>query len=144
LTAITLSVGAAAQHRFDPCDELRQLERLRDVVVSAELESDDDVVELAARGEHDDRHTALAADLAADLEAVERRQHHIEDDEVECALPEAEERVPSVAAGGDAVPGLFEPERRDLADGRVVFDEKDVLVHREKPTSQRRRLVALL
>ena len=37
---------------------------------------------IAARGQHDDRHIARAADALQHLEAVEARQHDIEDDSV--------------------------------------------------------------
>ena len=123
----------APEHRLDPRDELGQLEGLRDVVVGAELEPDDDVVQLAPRREHHDRHLALTADLTADLEPVQRRKHHVEDDEVERPLLETKERIPAVAGGRDAKAGLLEAEAGDLPDGGVVLHEQHVLVHARKP-----------
>ena len=89
-------------------------------------------MQLAPRREHHDRRLALPPDLAADLEPVERREHDVEDDEVERALPEAHERVAPVAGRRHAEAGLLEAERRDLADGGVVLHEQHVLVHRRK------------
>src|SRR6266852_8868471 len=72
-----------SHHRFQPRQKLHEAERLRDVVVGAELQADDLVDLLPARGEHDDRRVvATPAQLAADVEAALLRQHHIEDDHV--------------------------------------------------------------
>src|SRR5581483_8689676 len=46
----------ATQDRLDPRRQLARRERLRDVVVGAELEAGDTVGFLVTRGEHDDRH----------------------------------------------------------------------------------------
>jgi hypothetical protein len=43
----------AAEHAPDPCDQLAWGERLRDVVVGAELETDDPVGLLPASRQHD-------------------------------------------------------------------------------------------
>ena len=51
----------------------RGRERLGDVVVGAELEPDDAVVLVAARGEHDHRNRRLGAEPPADLDAVDAR-----------------------------------------------------------------------
>ena len=77
-----LRVRPAAQHGLDPRHQLARLEGLGQVVVGSELEADDAVHHVAARGEHDDRHAARLADLPADGEAVHARQHHVEDDDV--------------------------------------------------------------
>src|SRR5207248_3697158 len=47
--------GRAAQHRPDPGEQLARVERLREVIVGAELETDDLVRVVAAGGHHDDR-----------------------------------------------------------------------------------------
>ena len=79
----------AAQGGFDAAAELAHRERLGDVVVGADLEPGDLVGLAALRGQHDDRHLAARAQLAADLDAVELGQHQVEDDEVEATLVEA-------------------------------------------------------
>ena len=93
-------------------------------------------MQVGARSQHHDRRLAVLADLAQDLEAVQRGQHHVEHDEVERALSEAQQALPSVAGRGDAEPGLFEPHRRDLSDRGVVFHEQHVLVHTGKPMTR--------
>ena len=66
-------------------DELVRAERLGDVVVRPELEADDAIGFLRARGQHDDRDRArlhVGADRAADFEAIDVGQHQVEDEQV--------------------------------------------------------------
>ena len=77
------ATAGAAQGGPDAGDELGDLERLLDVVVGAGLEADDDIDRVGARGQHHDRDRRGPADRPADLEAVEARQHDVEEHEVE-------------------------------------------------------------
>ncbi len=78
---VLVAVLDAAQDRLDARGELARRERLRDVVVGAELEAGDAVGLLVARGQHQDRHLRVRAHLPADLEAVDPRQADVEHDE---------------------------------------------------------------
>ena len=71
----------AAQDALDSRDELARVERLRHVVVGADLEPDDLVDVLIARGEHQDRNVGALADPAAELDAVSVGKIEVEDDE---------------------------------------------------------------
>ncbi len=76
----------AAQQRADARDELAHAERLGQIVVGAAFEAEHFVGLLAARGQHEYRHVAVggvAADGAADGDAVEPREHQIEDHQIE-------------------------------------------------------------
>ena len=64
---------APAQDRAHAAQQLRGRERLRHVVVRAELEPEHAVDLRVARGQHQDRHVALGAQRAADLGARELR-----------------------------------------------------------------------
>ena len=77
--------------------------------------------------------TATAEQLLAapDLTVSARQLFGIDSDMEVPAFSEANERVTTLAARRDAKTGLLEAERRDLADGGVVFHEKHVLIHRE-------------
>ena len=115
----------AAQDALHARRELAGRERLRDVVVRAELEPDDAVRLLAAGGQHDHREVRARADPAAELEPVRAREHHVEDDEVGLG---ALDRV----AGGVAVARLERPvpfagEVADdhLANDRLVVDHEN-------------------
>ena len=89
------------QERADAAPELADGERLRDVVVGPELEAEH-LVELLAPGrEHDDRHVALRSEPLAHLEAVERREHHVQHDEVDLLLAESLKRLLAVACLDD-------------------------------------------
>src|SRR5439155_3016517 len=57
-------VGAPAVERSETEHELSELERLREVVVGAELEPGGLVVETVGSGEHEDRHAAARGDDA--------------------------------------------------------------------------------
>src|SRR5919106_1767045 len=124
----------AREHLTRPAGELGHLEGLRHVVVRAQLEADDDVDRVALRREDHDRHPAVLADLAAYLVAVERRQHEVEDDEVERLLAEVEQGRAAVAGGRHAEAGVAQAQLGDLPDGGVVLDEEHAFVHRY-PTS---------
>ena len=74
----------AAEDRPHPGDQLADAERLGEVVVGPHLEAEHPIALAGARGEHQDRGVGrLAADLLADVEAVEARQHEVENDGVE-------------------------------------------------------------
>src|SRR5215213_2955442 len=74
---------AAAQDRAHAADELRPRERLGDVIVGAELETEDAVDLGVTCGQHQDRHDAsLGTQAPADLRAGDVGQHHVEDEDV--------------------------------------------------------------
>ena len=105
-------LARAAQQRADPRAELADRERLRDVVVRAELEPEHLVELVVARGEHDDRHRARRPQPLADLEPVEPRQHQVEHDQVDRLLGEPPQRLLAVASLDNNVPVFLERERR--------------------------------
>src|SRR5262249_44487783 len=74
----------AAKHRLNPRDEFARTERLCDVIVRAETESQNFVLFLAARGQQNDwRARTGSPQLAADCEAVSAGKHHVQKNEVE-------------------------------------------------------------
>ncbi len=109
--------------------ELGELEGFRHVVVGPELEPHDHVERVAPRGEHHDRNLAVATDRPADLEAVELREHDVEDDEVVRTASELGQAFTAVGRSRDPEARSLEPERRRLSDGRVVLDQEHALVH---------------
>src|SRR5436190_12877368 len=73
--------SAAAQERIGACDQFAELEGFGDVIVGAEIESEDDVLLLALGREHDDGHVeSVAAHDAADFVTIYLRQHDVEED----------------------------------------------------------------
>ena len=115
----------AAQDGPHAAPELPDQERLRDVVVRAELEPEH-LVELVVAGrEHDDRHGALGTKSLADLETVDLRQHDVEHDEVDLLLGEPPQRLLAVARLDDAVPVPLERIREERLNRVLVVDEQD-------------------
>ena len=78
----TLAV-AAARERAQAREQLGERERLDEVVVGAGVEARDAVVDGVARREHQHgRPDTARAQAATGLEAVDPRQHHVQDDRV--------------------------------------------------------------
>ena len=88
---------APAQDGAHAHRELARRERLRHVVVGAELEPDDAVGLLAARRQQDHGQVGASADPAAELEAVGAGQHHVEHDEARLGRLDQRARVVAVA-----------------------------------------------
>jgi len=115
------------QQRLHPRQQLAHAERLRDVVVGAALEADDFVrLAIAGRQHQNGRIAALAfrAQRAAHRHAVEARQHHVENDDVEALSPP--ERQPGASVGRllDGEAGKAEVQAQQVANGRLIFDDE--------------------
>jgi hypothetical protein len=110
----------------DPRAELADRERLRHVVVGAQVQPDDAVRLLAAGGQHQDRDfDPVGPQLPADVVPARPRQHQIENQEVRALLPDQAQAGLAVP-GGQHLVGL-EPEavRQRAQQGRLVFDDED-------------------
>src|SRR5262245_20605240 len=109
--------------------ELLRVERLRHVVLGADLEPVDDVLLARAHAQHEDRDAArLRARLERfeDLGPVATRQHHLEDDEVRVALARGAQGGLAVARLLDLVVLLTQQGGDEAARHRVRVDEQDV------------------
>ena len=94
--------------RFDPRHEGSRIEGLGHVIVRPELQADDRVDILGARGQHQDRHVAAAAKLPADLEAVHLGQHQVQHHQVRVAALVLGQGLLAVAGGHDRVALLLQ------------------------------------
>ena len=94
-------LGAAAPlQRPDAGQELVELERLREIVVGAGIESADHVLDRVARGEHQDRRVPpFPAQLRGDLEPVLLGEDDVEQDDV--VLVDVGQHGGLVPVGGD-------------------------------------------
>ena len=118
----------AAKQRPHARHQLVRAERLDDVVVRARVEPEDALGLFAARGQHDDRERRRAVvepKGLAHLEAVQPRQHQIQDDEIGRGLPGCGERPPAVVHDFGAVTGLVQIVRDERGDVGVVFDDEN-------------------
>jgi len=120
-----LDAGRAADHRPDAGRKLVGVERLRDVVIGAEVEA----LGLVGRGalgrEQDDRHRALLAELAHDLDSVEVRHDDIEKDDVGADLLRLGESVLPARRGDDPEALLAQGNRDELGDPGLVIGDED-------------------
>src|SRR6478736_1324336 len=114
------------EDRLDPGRQLAGRERLRDVVVGAELEAGDAVRLLVAGSEHDDRNLRAGADLAADFEAVHAGQADVEHDETHRLATELGDRLlPGPAPENAPAVLLLEVLLDETADRVVVLNEEE-------------------
>ena len=123
-----------AQHRLDARQQLRSAERLRDVVVGADLEADDavDLVALCREDDHRGRHP-LAAQHAQHLDAAHAGKHHVEQDEVQSLVAGGLERSLAIGGGGHLVSLARQVEGECLPKGGIVLDEEQPASHRSPP-----------
>ena len=117
--------AGATQDRVHARDELAGAERLRHVVVGADLEPDDEVGLAVARGEHEHRHRAISLDALAHLDPVEAGEHEVEHDEVGLEPRVRLEAARPVARDLDRVALAAEPRRDRAGDRALVLDDED-------------------
>src|SRR5918996_2851099 len=107
--------GSYPRHQF------LDVERLGDVIVRTGLEPDYDIACLSTCREHDEGHLARLSDPPADLEAPERWQHQIENDDVEGLITETHQGEATVALRHDLKSGILQTTSRYVADAPIVF-----------------------
>ena len=107
-----------------PRHQFPRRERLDQIVVGAQLEPENAIDLVVARGEEQDRHLAASADVAADVEAVAGAgQADVEDHDAGVVL--SEERQSLLAVTGQEHPEPFPPqiEVHQVGDMRIVLDD---------------------
>ncbi len=117
----------AAQQRAHARDHFVRAERLGDVVVGAQLQPDDAVRLFGAGGEHDDRHggrARVAAQRAADLEAVEAGQHQVEQHEIRQRPAHRRQHLGPGMQQVHGKPGAAQAVAEQVRDVVVVFDHE--------------------
>ena len=119
----------AAQQRSDTSRQLFGRERLGEVVVGACLEAGDDVVGVVAGGHHDDRYVARASDGAAQLEAVDARQHDVDQHDVGRHQAEQLDRLLAALGLVDRPALVLEGQLDGGTDAFVVLDGQDARTH---------------
>jgi len=84
---IVVRLGAP-QYSPDSGLKFAWVERLRQIVVSTELQADNAIDVIATRRQHDHRHLALDADPLEHIQSTHARQHDVENQQVENTLGE--------------------------------------------------------
>ena len=124
--AVCGAVAGPAQQRPQAGLELAQRERLDEVVVGADVQPLDAVVDGVARGQHQDRGAVPGlAQAPADLEAVELGHEDVQDDRVGRALGKHVQGLLAVLGEGDIV--VVEPQRtlERPPHGRLVVNDQN-------------------
>ena len=118
--------GASPDQRANARHELREGERLDEVVVGPGVQPLDAVADVVAGGEHEDRRpSAPGPQLSADGEAVELGEHDVEDDRVVRVLGPRPQPVRPGRRDVDGVPLLLEPALEERGHLRLVLDDED-------------------
>ena len=106
------------------------MERLDEVVVGPGAKAADLLLDLLLRGQHDDRHVALAAlvgpDPLGDAVAVELGQADVEQDQPGLVGRPELQRLQAVARDRDRVARLLERVLQQALDIRLVVDDQDL------------------
>ena len=117
---------APPRERAQPREQLRERERLDEVVVGAAVEARDAVGDRVARGQHQHRRPdAGSAQPAADLEAVDARQHHVEHDRVVVVRLGHPERVLAAARDVGGEPLVDEAAADQARHPQLVLDDQN-------------------
>ena len=125
-----LRTAGPAQQRPDPGGELLRRERLGEVVVGTRLEPRHDVVGVGTGSDHHDRHVARLAQRTAQLEAVDAREHDVDQDDVGRLTVRRRSSASSPLSGLLDGPTLVLERHLDgSADAFVVLDGQDPSTH---------------
>ena len=110
----------------DPPEEVREVERLGDVVRHAEAGGDRRGLDRSPRRHQDDlRGLRPFAQAGEEREAVLARHVDVGEDEVDRPLRQQGHRLGDARGAADVVPRLLEGEGRRFADGGVVVNDQD-------------------
>jgi hypothetical protein len=123
-------LAVPAQERPRPGGELAERERLHEVVVGAVVEPADPVLDLAARGQHQDPRrrrpvaALLGAERAADLAPPEPGQAEVEADQVVRVDARLDEGLVAGVRDVDGVPLAPQPGRDSVGQVLLVLDDE--------------------
>src|SRR5690606_17392044 len=107
---------------------LSWVERLRQVIVRAELEPDNAIDIVAARGQHDHGDVAAPANPLQHLEPAEAGKHDVEDQKVESFAGELLQALFAARGDGKVEPFPGEVVAQHAAELPVVVDKQDPCV----------------
>ncbi|MDT4841042.1 hypothetical protein FQZ97_748830 [compost metagenome] len=127
---------ATPQQRTDARQQHARAHRFAHVVIGAQLQAQHLVHVVGARGEHQDRPLVLAAQLAADGQAVLAGQHQVEHHQVRALLEDARHRLAAIGLDGHLQSVAFQVFARQIGQPLIVFDYEDspgFLLHHALP-----------
>ena len=114
-------------HRTDARLQFTHAERLGEVVIGAAVEPDDDVGLGVAGGEHQDGRVGVGTrgpHGAAQRDAVEAGQHHVEHEQIERGRPRDVEGLATVPEVLDREARQPQVELQQFTNGRIVLHDE--------------------
>jgi hypothetical protein len=134
---------ASAATRTHPCHQLRQRERLDQIVGGAGFKAGDTILHLASGREHDHRQRGLCgAQRLQDLETSPAREHQVQDDHVEALTQRGALSGDSIQLDRDGEALRLQPALDEVHDPGLVLDQQDTC--RARSARGPRRLLGLL
>ncbi len=119
-------LGGAASDGTETGEEDGERERFDEIIVSARIETGDDIGGSITSGEHEDGGMVLGgAEAASDFDAVDARHHDVEDDGIKGADGEGGEGFFAIAGKGYGVILLLKTLGEETAHGRFVFSDEN-------------------
>ena len=121
-----------AQDRLDPRHQLRERERLDDVVIGTGRQPADAVGFLASRRQHDNRDRprfGLRSQAAAQLNAGNLRQHPVEDNQIRPLLGNQDLGLFPALSMRDAEAFCLQIVAQHLGERLLVLDDQDTCSH---------------
>ena len=118
-----------AEQRLHPRQQLAHTEGLGEVIIRAHLQPHHLVNLIGAGGEHQHRDVLLLAQAPAHLEAIQPRQHHIQQNEVWMLRLGQFQRVDAIARREHRIPLAAEVVFQRLAQREFIFDNENFFWH---------------
>jgi hypothetical protein len=117
---------AAPQNGSNPRKHLPQLERLDDVVVGTELETNDTVDRIALSRNHDDRHIATSANFARESKTILSTERQIERNEVDAMPGNSGSKTGAIRCLENGIAFSLEAPAQQRADFRLIVDNENL------------------
>ena len=120
----------------NPRQQLARAERLRDVVVAADLQSQHTIELLASGREEEDRNIGcgcIRAELAAEVEAVAIGQHDVQKDQVRAVILDRLKGSGQPVEYYNRIAVVTEVVLEEGTKISIVFDDDDGLLHPSSP-----------
>ena len=119
------SADVASELDAYACHELTRAEGLDDVVIGAQVQAHDLIRVPGAGGQEHDRYVGFLAKLTANLEAVESRQHDVEQDERGPMTSGRRQRFCAVCRRHGPVSLALDVQAHEVANLRVVVNDQN-------------------
>src|SRR5665213_1596700 len=121
--------GAAPKQRFDPGQQLREGERLGEIIIAAGLEAQHAIIDGPKRAQDQYRGShALFAQRPHHAQTIQMRQHAIGDQEVKGLFLRLFEPFAPIDRQGHGVTALLQPFEEKLGGLQVIFDQQQIHV----------------